>query len=126
LELSSYYASFSLTPGGALWHPGKAKVVPLFALQRPFTAGEGWKSGFALAPQLGWKIAAFRYGATQARERALPVLAGNRHLTPVLPVVVERTRGDAVMFCEPPKPRLNWLRGPAAAALKFAGPLAGL
>ena len=132
LELSTYTASVSLM---GFTHPilpllaitsKTSGVLPVLALQRPFSPGGGWKSGFVIGPQLGWQIPAVAYAATQIRERVLPLLAGDRGLVPDLPVMVEAPAGEGVMYCEPPNPRLWQLRNSAAFSLRLLGGLAGL
>jgi outer membrane protein insertion porin family len=127
LELSSYYLSFSLMsyaePLSWLVPTSRHKFLPVIALQRPFSPGEGWKSGFSIAPQLGWKNMALGYGATHVRERLQPWLAGNRHLTPVLPITVETPVGDSLLVCEPRAPGLKPLRTAAGVVLQFASSL---
>ena len=55
LELSSYTASVSLL---AFAHPllpilnAPKAFTPILAFERPYVPGEGWKSGFLIAPQL--------------------------------------------------------------------------
>lgn len=131
LNLSAFTASLTVS---AFAHPlfpatallPKYPLFPIAILQRPFSPAEGWKSGFAIIPQLGWRATAFTYPVTQLQERLLPVLAGDRGLVPELPVKVEGTHTDAVLFCEPPKPRMSALRDTAGIALRLAGTLTGL
>jgi outer membrane protein insertion porin family len=104
----------------------KHPFLPVLALQRPFLPGEGWKSGFYVAPQLGWRALGLSYSLTQVQQRLLPLLAGDRGLVPELPVIVETPRGEAQMFCEPPQPRLMPLRTAASLVLRFAGAFTGL
>jgi hypothetical protein len=54
--------------------------VPLAfaALERPYLPSNPWTSGFAIAPQLGWRSAAWSYGSTRVHERLLPWIAGQR------------------------------------------------
>lgn len=130
-ELSTYSASFSLV---AFAHPllpvlsvaSKSPVLPVLAIQRPFTPGEGWTSGFALAPQLGWPRTALGYGMTQIEQRLLPRVAGDRALEEELPVTVERPQGEMVLACEPPKPRLANLRRAASLCIRLVGALLAL
>jgi outer membrane protein assembly factor BamA len=130
LEASTYIASFSLLaqadPISRLLTGSSRRMLPVLAIQRPFTPGEGWKSGFTIAPQFGWKSMALSYGTTQLRERMVPWLQGNEAFTPALPVPVERENGEAVLLCEPADARLRWLRKGAAVALQFAGFIAAL
>lgn len=99
------------------------RFMPVFALQRPFTAGEGWLSGFAIAPQLGWQENLIGYGIAQIQGRTLPAISGERSAQTVLPIIVTRPEGQATLFCEPPKPRFGVLRTGAGLALHFLGAL---
>jgi len=110
-------ASISLV---ALTHP----ALPVLSLMRPYSPSEGWTSGFLIAPQLGWRSLAVRYGATQAQRRIVAFLEGNRGLEPELPVTVQTPAREAVMYCEPR--RLSPIRTGAALGLRLLGGLAGL
>ncbi len=129
LELSTYTASVSLFAFG---HPllpilnGPKGFTPVLALQRSYTPGEGWKSGFAIAPRLGWRVFAAGYIATQLQERLSSLLAGERRNETALPVAVARPRGDVTMWCEPPKPHLGLFRAAAGVGLHFLGTLPAL
>ncbi len=79
--------------------------IPIAALNRPYTPGEGWKSGFMIVPQLGWQYMVLGYGVSQLQHRLLPVLQGDRGLEPELPVTVDTPNSRTTMFCEPPPPR---------------------
>ena len=131
LELSMYSAAISLYAFAPPLVPvlsavPKRPFLPILALQRPFLPGEGWKSGFYIAPQLGWRALGVGYSITQIQQRVLPLLAGDRGLVPELPVTIITAKGEAQMFCEPPKPRLVPLRMSASIAIRFLGVLAGL
>lgn len=121
LDLSSYYASFSLVSYGY----GR-KFGPVMALDRRFSPAEGWRSGFSIAPQLGWRSTLLNYGGVQLRERLAPLLDGGTHLMPPLTVTLERPGGDVEMVCEAPQPRLRWVRKGLGLALQVAGSLAAL
>ena len=110
LDLSSFYASLHLSPGQAV-----------VALQRPFIPGQAWASGFAIAPQLGWKNMVAQYAGTQFRER---ILAGESLPAPSIQVTVERADGETVMMCDPPGPRWPWLKRGMSMALQFGSMLA--
>jgi outer membrane protein insertion porin family len=97
--------------------------MPIFAVQRAFTPGEGWLSGFLIAPQLGWQSNLLSYGIAQIQGRLMPRISGERDAQPVLPVYVTRPEGEATMFCEAPKPHLMPLRSAAGVALHFLGAL---
>jgi hypothetical protein len=45
------------------------RFVPVLAVQRPYTSAEGWKSGFAISPQTGWRATAVGYAITQMQQR---------------------------------------------------------
>ncbi len=125
-ELSTYAASLSLV---AFSHPllpllsiaSNRHLLLVAALERPFTPGEGWKSGFVIAPQLGWRFPAMSYAAAQFQHRLLPALTGERGLETELPVILERQQGDAMLLCTPPKPRFAALRLAAAMVVQFLG-----
>lgn len=127
-ELSTYAASPSLL---AFSHPllpllsiaSKRHLLLVLALERPFTPGEGWKSGFVIAPQMGWRFPAMSYAAAQLQHRLLPVLTGDRGLETELPVIMERPRGQAALLCSAPKPRFAALRIAAAMLVQFLGAL---
>jgi hypothetical protein len=127
LELSTYTASFSLV---AFAHPllpflsiaSKSPVLPILSIQRPFTPGEGWMSGFIIAPQLGWQRTALGYATTQIEQRLLPRLTGDGALEEELQATVQRPQGDMILVCDPPKPRLGNLRRGTALALRLLGP----
>ena len=123
-ELSTYYASFSLIgfPASlARFLPITTfhGFAPILSVQRPFIPGDGWRSGFTIAPQLGWQAMLISYGATQIGQRLAPLLLGDSKLTPELQVMVERPNGDGELLCEPPKPRLAKVRMGAAVLIQF-------
>jgi hypothetical protein len=125
-ELSTYAASLSLLAYSQpllafLSITSKRQLLLVLALERPFTPGEGWRSGFVIAPQLGWHQSAMSYAAAQLQHRLLPVLTGERGLETELPVIMERPQGDATLLCAPPKPRFAYLRIPAAMLVQFLG-----
>jgi hypothetical protein len=130
-ELSTYSAVLSLyaflpplIPAISLLPHGT--VLPILALQRPFLPGDGWTSGFLIAPQLGYRAIGAIYAVTQIQQRLLPKLNGDRGLIPELPVSVETQKGEAMMYCEPAPPRLAVLRTGASFALRFLGVFTGL
>jgi outer membrane protein insertion porin family len=131
LELSSYTASLSLIAFSQPLVPvlsilPKGTLIPVLAFSRPFTPGEGWKSGFSIVPQLGWQASALLYATTQIQRRLLPLLSGDRGLVPELPVTVEGPNASGTMFCEPPPPRLMPLRTAASLSVRLLGVLTGL
>ncbi|HEY2014976.1 MAG TPA: POTRA domain-containing protein [Bryobacteraceae bacterium] len=129
LELSTYTASVGIFAFGRPLLPilnAPKRFTPIFALQRAFTPGEGWRSGFTLAPQLGWTNTAIGYGTTQMQQRLLPLVSGERGVVPDLNVTIARSEGDESMSCEAPKPRLGLLRSAGTMALHLLGTLPSL
>jgi outer membrane protein insertion porin family len=127
-ELSTYAASLSLLAYSQpllafLSITSNRHLLLVMALERPFTPGEGWRSGFVIAPQMGWRFSAMSYAAAQLQHRLLPVLTGDRGLETELSVIMERPQGDATLLCTPPKPRFAYLRIPAAMLVQFLGQL---
>ena len=127
-ELSTYAASVSLLAYSQpllafLSITSKRQMLLVLALERPFTPGEGWRSGFVIAPQLGWRQSAMSYAAAQLQHRLLPTLTGDRSLDPELSVVMERPQGGATLLCAPPKPRFAGLGIVAAMLVQFLGQL---
>jgi outer membrane protein insertion porin family len=125
-ELSTYAASLSLLAFSNPLLPllsitSKRHLLLVLALERPFTPGEGWRSGFVIAPQMGGRQSAMSYAVAQLQHRLLPVLTGDRGLETELPVIMERPQGDATLLCAPPKPRLSGLRIAAAMLVQFLG-----
>ncbi|MBZ5594092.1 MAG: hypothetical protein LAP39_17770 [Acidobacteriia bacterium] len=125
LELSTYSVSISLI---AFSHPlipllaaSSGRFRPVLALQRPFTPGEGWKSGFMIAPQIGWRQAALAYAFTQIEQRLRPPA-----LEPELPITVERPQGAATLICESPKLRFAAWRNSVVLAVRFLTAISSL
>ncbi len=132
LELSTYTASFSASAFARPLIPilsvasKRRWIVPVLALQRPYTAGEGWRSGFAIVPQRGWREMAAGYVTTQLEQRLFRLLNGNRGLVPELPVTIHRGSSDTTIVCEPPAPKLARVRSATAIGLHFLGAVSGL
>jgi hypothetical protein len=121
LELSTYTASFSLV---AFAHPllpflaiaSKSPVLPVLAVQRPFTPGEGCMSGFVIAPQLDWQRTALGYATTQIQQRLSPNTPEEE-----LTVTVERPNTETTLICDPPRPRVANLRRGVGLCLRLLG-----
>jgi Surface antigen variable number repeat len=129
LEASTYTASISLFAFTHAFLPiglPHIPLIPIAALNRPYTPGEGWKSGFMIIPQIGWQYMVLGYGVSQLEHRLIPVLQGDRGLEPELPVAVDTPNSRSTMFCEPPAPRFSPARTALAMALRFVGSMAGL
>jgi outer membrane protein assembly factor BamA len=128
-ELSTYTASITMFAFAQPILPllsigNKHPLLPVLVLARPFLPANGWKSGFSFAPRLGWRASALSYAIVQTQQRLLPVLSGDRGLVSPLIVNVQREKGESVMFCEQPKPRLATVRTVASLAVRFAGSFA--
>jgi len=122
LELSTYMASVSVLAFAPPLLPilaGKASrlLLPVASLRRPYAPGEGWRSGFAIAPQLGWRALTAGYLPTQLEQRVLPILNGDRGLESELAITVHRPAGDMTAVCEPPGPKFGVLRRVTGIAL---------
>jgi len=129
-EASTYTASISmfafahsLVPILGLTH---IPLIPIASLNRPFTPGEGWTSGFMIIPQLGWPYMVAGYAAAQLEHRLVPVLRGDRGLEPEMPVTVDGPTSRTTMFCEPPAPRFSAVRNALAIGLSFIGSMSGM
>ena len=127
-SVSERIASYSVSIGLiAFAHPvvpalaaATKRFVPVATLERP---GNGWLSGIAIAPQLGWQASAAAYVTTQIRQRLTLLLAGDRGLTPELPVIMKTPTGEKTLFCQAPQPRFFVVRTAAAMALQVVGSL---
>jgi outer membrane protein insertion porin family len=125
-ELSTYTASFNMlafvTPAFSIFGLAtKQTAFPFLSLQRPFTPGEGWLSGFTISPQFNWQFTAAGYVTNQIQRRLIPVLQGDAE--PELTIAVEGLHANGPLFCGAPKPRMRMVRQVGAAVLQFAGSL---
>jgi outer membrane protein assembly factor BamA len=124
-EMSTYYLSLSVigyfSPIAKILPLSLSKqgLLPVLSLFRPYNPGDGWKSGFLIAPQLGWQSSIYTYGTTQAASRLIPLITGNQRYTPQLAVSFDRPVGDGILLCDPPKPRFHTARMGAAMLLQF-------
>jgi outer membrane protein insertion porin family len=131
LELATYTASISVF---AFAHPllplsalnVKRPLLPVLALSRPFSPGEGWRSGFSIAPQLGWKSTAISYSATQSEQRLSTLLSGDRGLETELSVTIDDPNGTTTMICQPPPQRFAMLRTAAGMSLHLLRAMSGI
>jgi len=131
LQLSTFAASFSVFAFARPLLPflgisQKIPWLPIAALTRPYNPATGWKSGFSIVPQLGWEFPVVGYGVTQLQHRLLPVLAGDRGLEGDLPVTVQTPTRETAMYCQPPAPRLSYVRNVASMALRLMSAVTGL
>jgi hypothetical protein len=114
-ELSTYYAVVSVTgfstPLRRIFSTAPRRdFVPYFSLERPYMAGQEWISGFSITPQFGRTSILGSYGLTQAHRRLRNRVTG---ATPPAASIVAPISLDelaSLLLCEPPKPRLRWLR----------------
>ena len=75
----AYAVSFNLLAYSSILKLTTARrLLPVLALERPFTPGAGWLSGFAFTPQIPTKLAGANYLYTQFDRRIQPLLAGQR------------------------------------------------
>ncbi len=122
-ELSTYAGSINVFAfARPLFWFGSAwpkSFMPVAAVQRAFTPGEGWRSGFTIAPQLGWRNLGAGYAVAQVQGRLVGALAGGGGSA--LEVTVERAAGEAVMYCETPRPRMAWMREAVGVGVRVAG-----
>ena len=122
-ELSTYTVSLSLFAFVHPIVPGLPKIpfMPISILQRPYTPGAGWLSGFMIVPQIGWQYMVLDYAINQLNHRLTPILQGERSFETELPVTVATPRSATTMICEPPAPRMYAVRNALALMLRFAG-----
>lgn len=124
LEASTYHVTFNLL---GLARP-LLRVLPFVSkadsaiveLERPYLHGQGLLSGFAWTPTVSVQSALAHYGREQLARRvgaALAAEVGDALLVPVRGAA--RTAGD-VLVCDPPAPRLRWLRRGAMMAANLA------
>ncbi|HEV2445759.1 MAG TPA: hypothetical protein VGS58_07545, partial [Candidatus Sulfopaludibacter sp.] len=103
---------------------GARKFVPIAALARGYLPGDSFRSGFVIAPQLGWQGWLAATGTAQLQGRILPLLTPSRGLVPELTVAVEGDGIYGAIYCDAPQPRLHALRAAASIALRLPGAVA--
>lgn len=137
-EMSTYVASFSVigfaNPYSQImpFLPNR-KWMPILMVERPFMEGQGWKSGFMIAPQLGTRWMLFNYGLSQAQGRLRNWIQGDMPaqvpiVLPIQRVSPKLTGGTAPtvansLVCDPVKSRWTPLRtvGGLAAEILLMG-----
>jgi len=122
LSLSLFYFAKPIVP--ILNQP--RGFLPVLALERPYTPGAGWKSGFVIAPALGWRMNALSYVVNQFEERMTPLVVGEKAYGTPLDVAVARPRGEVTMTCEAPKPRFGVFRSAGLVTLHLLGAVPAL
>jgi hypothetical protein len=55
----------------------ETRWAPFVAFERPYLPGQRWQSGFAIAPQLGWRATALSYGLSHVSEGLRAALSGD-------------------------------------------------
>ena len=113
-RLSTYYVSFNLLGLarpllGVL--PLLSKSPPVIvALERPYLPGQGLLSGFALSPMLSPRSTLAHYGRRQLSRVVTTALDDEITDTLVVPITRSGRESGELLVCQPPKPRLQWLR----------------
>ena len=123
-EASTYYVSFNLF---GLAKP-LLKVLPfaskadsaIVAIERPYLPGQGLLSGFAWMPTMSAQSTLLRYGRQHLARGVRAALDAELSDVLVVPVSGEGRPADEVLVCNPPSPRLRWLRRGAALAADLA------
>jgi hypothetical protein len=97
-----------------------AKVFPL-TLERPVLPGQELSSGFAMSPSPRAMLA--HYGRAHLARGMRALLDKQRADPLVMPVPSGGQQQGGVLVCDPPRPRLWWLRrgGAMAANLVLSG-----
>jgi hypothetical protein len=131
-EASTYYLTFSLI---GLPNPlvrllrlaPNSRLTPLLVLERPYLPGQVL-SGFALSPKHPARTLLASYGVTHLGRGARAALGSHPAVPSSLLVPVQTSRASVdsershggFLICEPPPPRLRWLRRGAAYAADLA------
>jgi hypothetical protein len=132
LELSTYVAgvrlfSFANPLAQALSLQPERYWQPQFSLVRPYLPGAGWRSGFSLTPQLGWRGPAIGTGLIQARRVLASHLESGSALDPGLAVPVWRSGESHVALgflrCEPPRSRWAWATATGRTVMDWLLPI---
>ena len=109
-ELATYFVSLNVT--------GFAK--PFLTLSRPVIPGQELFSGFAISPALPPRAMLRHYGLTHLAYRLGPMLDTDQDDPLAVPVTLAGPEDAEPIICEPPKPRLWWLRRGASVASQIA------
>ena len=124
LDASTYYVTFNLL--------GLAKpllgVLPLLskappaavALERPIVPGQDWLSGFAVSPQLSPRDSIAHYGRTQLSRLLHTTLEERSMESLVVPITGNSRASGELLVCNPPQPKMRWLRRGAAIVADVA------
>jgi hypothetical protein len=96
-----------------------AKAAPL-VLERPIVPGQEWRSGFALPSDLSPRTMLMHYGRAHLARGLEAMLDEQRPDSMVVPVTFGGKPDEDKLVCDPPKPRLWWLRRGGAVAANLA------
>ena len=96
-----------------------AKAASL-VLERPVVAGQEWLSGFAVPSDLSPRAMLVHYGRTHLARGVEALLDEPKTDSLVAPVTFGGKPDDDRLVCDPPKPRLWWLRRGGAVAANLA------
>jgi Surface antigen variable number repeat len=124
IDASTYYATFNLLGLarpllGVL--PLVSKSPPtIVALERPYLPGQGLLSGFALSPELSARSTLAHYGRTQLSRIVRAMLDETSIDSLAVPITGSGQAAGELLVCNPPKPRLWWLRRGAIQATDLA------
>ena len=104
-ELSSYAVSFNMLAYSSLLKLTAAKrFLPILALERPFTPGAGWLSGFALLAANSRQADGGKLSVHAIRP-AHTAAAGRNSAVRISGDFKRPAGGEATLICESPKPR---------------------
>jgi hypothetical protein len=124
LEASTYYLTFNVLglarPLLAFWPFAPAAGSAFVALERPYLPGQGLLSGFAWMPTLSARSTLAHYGRHHLARGVRAALAADVTDPLVIPVSGGGRLPGEELVCDPPGPRLRWLRRGAAMAADLA------
>jgi hypothetical protein len=97
-----------------------ARPQMFVALERPYLPGQGAVSGFVLSPWLSTRDMLAQYGSMHAARAIHAALSAELRDGMVVPVTTATGAHADILVCEPPKPRLAWLRRAGTYAIDLA------
>jgi len=116
--ISANVVLFPKSMAGLLpWLP-RHRFARMLMVHRPILPGQGFLSGFSVAPQLGWRGVVAGYGVSQFRDLVSGLAQTNRSFAEALPVAI--TPGGGSLYCEVPKTKLDWMRQITGPAMHLA------
>ncbi len=96
-----------------------AKAAPL-VLERPVVAGQEWLSGFAVPSDLSARTMLKHYARTHLGRGVAAMLDEEKADSLVVPVTSGGKTVNDTLVCDPPNPRLWWLRRSGSVAANLA------